>query len=61
MESYECKNFLIGFGFILGGSREFLFKVRQCFGSGMFIPDPTVSHPGSEFFPSRNLDPHQRI
>jgi hypothetical protein len=27
----------------------------------MIIPDPTFSHPGSEFFPTRIPDPHQRI
>jgi hypothetical protein len=31
----------------------------QCCGSGMFIPDPTFFHPGSELFPSRIPDPHQ--
>jgi hypothetical protein len=33
----------------------------QCCGSGMFIPDPKFFHPGSEFFPFRIPDPHQRI
>jgi hypothetical protein len=26
---------------------------RQCCGSGMFFPDPTFFHPGSELSPSR--------
>jgi hypothetical protein len=30
---------------------EHLTQVSR-FGSGMVIPDPTVFHPGSEFFPS---------
>jgi hypothetical protein len=34
---------------------------NQCGGSGMFIPDPTFFHPGSELSPSRIPDPHQRI
>jgi hypothetical protein len=29
----------------------------QCCGSGMFIPDPTFFHPGSELSPSRIPDP----
>jgi len=36
-------------------------SVLQCGGSGMFIPDPTFFHPGSELSPSRIPDPHQRI
>jgi hypothetical protein len=32
------------------------FKIKpQCGGSGMFIPDPAFSHPGSELSPSRIL------
>ncbi len=35
-------------------ARGGLFLVdTQCCGSGMFIPDPTFFHPGSELFPSR--------
>jgi hypothetical protein len=33
----------------LSGGRE----TFQCCGSGMFIPDPTFFHPGSELSPSR--------
>jgi hypothetical protein len=35
------------------------FYRRQCCGSRMFIPDPNIFHPGSEFFSIP--DPHQSI
>ncbi len=31
------------------------FRQSQCCGSGMFIPDSSIFHPGSEYFPSRIL------
>jgi hypothetical protein len=33
---------------------------NQCCGSGMFIPDLTFFHPGSELSPSQIAGPHQR-
>jgi hypothetical protein len=33
----------------------------QCCGSGIFFPDPTFFHAGSDLSPSRIPDPHQRI
>jgi hypothetical protein len=43
------------------GSETGSISYRQCCGSGMFIPDPTFFHPGSELSPSQIPDPHQSI
>jgi len=47
----------------LTGSKDTQVNSEQCCGSGMFIPDPNFFHPdpGSEFYPSRIPDTHQRI
>ncbi len=42
-------------------SKCLIWILNQCGGSGMFNPDPTFFHPGSEPSPSRIPDPHQRI
>ncbi len=43
--------------------RAFQGAVQMLHLHGMFIPDPNLSiaNPGSDFFPSRIRDPHQRI
>jgi hypothetical protein len=51
------KLFISSFYFIC----VFRIRIFQFDGSGMFIPDPTFFHPGSELSPSRIPDPHQRI
>jgi hypothetical protein len=46
------------------GTRKTVRRIHylyQCCGLGMYIPDPNFFHPGSEFFPSRIPDLHQRI
>jgi hypothetical protein len=48
-------------GKMLVGIPTFLKTNKQCCESGMFIPYPNVFRPGSQFFPSRIPDPHQRI
>ncbi len=37
------------------GTGIFLYHTNQCFESGMFFPDPTFFHPGSDFFPSARI------